>query len=178
MDTRLTLIAVVAGVIAATAIGAILSLGNTDLASAQMSGHSMDSGSMGMSSGSGMSGGGSMQHLPGMIREQSGHGQGGDMPPQYCEPVYKTMSSVKGIRVSSVEVMDDRTLMVTLAQTGSMAEATTERITVVGGGGDLAGGVIIDAGWDNTTTVHLNLTGTGTIYDHGSISVHLFPYTG
>jgi hypothetical protein len=186
MNTKLILAGIMAGVIAATLTGAIISLGNNELASAQMSsgqmGGMMDSGSMGgmMGSSSGQMGTGStmMQNYPGTVHEQCG-GSMGTMPPHYCEPVYQTMSSVKGIRVSNVEVMDDKSLMVTLQQISSMAPATTDRIIVVGGSGDLAGGVVVDAGWDGTTTVHLNLTGIGTIYDHSDgLSIHLFPYTG
>jgi hypothetical protein len=180
MNTRFIMAGILAGVIAATITGAVVSLGSSDTATAQMSGgHTMDSGSMG-----GMSGGAGGQHMllnyPGAVQEQcGGEGHVGSMPPTYCEPIYKTMSSVKGIRVSAVEPMGDKSLMVTLQQISSMADATTERVIVVGGSGDLAGGVVVDAGWDGTTTVDLNLTGTGSIYDHhGGLSIHLFPYTG
>jgi hypothetical protein len=183
MNSKLIIAGIMAGVIAATITGAVVSFGNTNLATAQMSGgHMMDSGSMGgmMEGSGGQTGAGSMmtQNYPGSIHEQCG-GSMGNMPPHYCEPIYKTMSSVKGIRVSAVEPMGDKSLMVTLQQISSMADATTERVIVVGGSGDLAGGVVVDAGWDGTTTVDLNLTGTGSIYDHhGGLSIHLFPYTG
>lgn len=180
MNERTLLIGFLAGAIVATVTGVAVSLGNSEAATAQMSGgHAMDSGNMGgMTGGASMGGGQMMQHYPCMISEQCGGSMGG-MPPHYCEPVYKTMSSVKGIRVSNVDLMDDNSLMVTLQQISSMAEATNERIIVVGGGGDLAGGIVVDAGWDGTTTVHLNLTGTGSIYDrHDGLSIHLFPYTG
>jgi len=43
--------------------------------------------------------------------------------------------------------------------------------------GDLSGGSVINSGWKNSTTTHLVLEGSGTIYSIPSMSVHLFPIT-
>jgi hypothetical protein len=133
----------------------------------------------GMDMGSGGGGGGMQHSLLGMVQEMCHpSGEGGDMPPHYCEPHYVTMSSVKGIRISAVEPMSDNAVMVTLNEIGSMTNGTTQRIVVVGGGGDLAGASLVDAGWNDSTTVHIEFNGNGTIYNQRSMHFHLFPLTG
>jgi len=41
------------------------------------------------------------------------------------------------------------------------------------------GGVVADAEWDGTAAVQLNLTATGSIYDHhDGLRIDMFPQTG
>jgi hypothetical protein len=60
---------------------------------------------------------------------------------------------------------------------GNSSKIVDKEIIVIGGGGDLSGGSVINSGWKNSTTTHLVLEGSGTIYSTPSISVHLFPLT-
>ncbi len=171
-----------AGILAGVLASVIAAIAYNQNATAQMSGHDMG-GSMGGSMDQGMMSGsmdagsmGGMQHMPGMVQDMC-H-DAGDMPPHYCEPMYHTMTSVKEVKVSNVEPTGDRSLMVTLRETYSMSDGVTKKVVVVGGSGDLAGAVIVDAGWKGTTTVQLNLEGSGSIFDHQGMNVHIFPYTG
>jgi hypothetical protein len=175
---KLILAGILAGVLASV-IAAVAY--NSQNATAQMMGHDMGGGSMGtmdhgsmgsMSTGS-MTG---MQHMPGMVQDMC-H-DAGDMAPQYCEPMYHVMTSVKEVKVSNVEPTGDRSVMVTLRETYAMSDGVTKRVVVVGGSGDLAGAVLVDAGWKGTNTVQLNLEGSGSVFDHQGMYVHVFPYTG
>lgn len=156
---------------------------NSQNATAQMMGHDMGTGSMGaMDHGTMMGGTGSMgagmqgmQYMPGMVHDMCQWG--GDMS-QYCEPMYHVMTSVREVKVGDVEPTGEKSVMVTLRETYAMSEGVTKRVVVVGGSGDLAGAVIVDAGWKGTNTVQLNLEGNGTVFDHQSMHVHVFPYTG
>lgn len=139
--------------------------------------HSMmgSTGSMGMMDHGMGTGSMPMQYMPGMVHDMCQWG--GDMS-QYCEPMYHVMTSVKEVRVGDVEPTGDKSVMVTLRETYAMSEGVTKRVVVAGGSGNLAGAVIVDAGWKGTNTVQLNLEGNGTVFDHQSMHVHVFPYTG
>jgi hypothetical protein len=141
---------------------------------AQMGGHDMS----GMSSMEGMMGGsaGSTHMMPGMVHQMCS--TQGDMPPHYCEPMYHTMSSVKGIRISTVQPISDNEVLVSLKEINSKSNGVSQKIVVAGGSGDLAGAIMVDGGWKGITHVNLKLNGLGTIYDHGSMHIHIFPYTG
>ena len=126
---------------------------------------------------SGMSG---MEHstgdIPGMIKEMYHLGEG--MPPHYCEPSYQVMSSVKGVKVSDVAIVNDTSLIVTVSELNPMSSSTVEDIVIVGGGGDLAGSTLLEGNWKQnySTTTTLNLVGTGSAYSTNKLTVHLFPY--
>jgi hypothetical protein len=104
--------------------------------------------------------------------------QQGDMPPHYCEPSYKAMSSVRGIQVSAVAPAGDQEVMVTLRELSAMVPGVGQPIVIVAGAGNLAGAVIVNGGWKQTTAVHLRLQGTGSIYEQRSMHLHAFPLTG
>jgi hypothetical protein len=161
--SRNVLIGIVAGIITA---GSISLISSTSVV-AQMGGHDMG----GMSSDSMES-----MSMPGMTHQMCQ--PAGDMPPHYCEPTYHVMSSVQGIKISTVEPMDDVEVMLTLREIMPTSDGVSQKLVIVGGSGNLAGAIIVDEGWINSTIVHLPLTGTGTIYDYSGMSIHVFPYTG
>jgi hypothetical protein len=143
-------------------------------------------GSSGMSRGgsSGMSGGGDhmmnmmMMDVPGAVHQMCHMGK--DMPPTYCEPSYIVMSSVKGLKISNVNPINDNELEVVIENMNRLSNATTmdqQTIVVVGGGGDLAGSTVLDIGGSQKTTTHLKLIGSGSIYNIEKIHVHLLPLT-
>jgi len=139
--------------------------------------HGGDSGS---SSGMSMGGGGPSRHGvfygPGTVHQQCN--MSGDMPPHYCEPYYKAISSVVGVKISNVEPVNEKTLRVTLKEVNVGGNGVNQKISVSTGAGDLAGTGIIEGGWSGTTTVDVPLKGMGHIYTHKSMHVHIFPVTG
>jgi len=159
-------------------MGGMSTMGNNSMSG--MSGDSMggmSGGSMGGMSGGSMGGmmGGSMGGMPGETHQMCQ--PAGDMPPHYCEPTYHVMSSVKGIEISKVTPMDDTEVMITLREIVP-SDGVSQKLMIVGGSGNLAGGITVDAGWSESTMVHLPLTGSGTIYDRTGMHIHVFPYTG
>lgn len=178
------LIGIVAGVIVSSALVFTSDFSAVD---AQMGGgsgggmsHGGDSGS---SSSGGMSmggGGGPSRHGvfygPGTVHQQCN--MGGDMPPLYCEPYYKAMSSVVGVRVTNVDPVNEKTLRVTLKELNAESNGVNQKISVTAGSGDLVGAGIIDEGWTGSTTIDVPLKGMGQIYTHESMHVHIFPVTG
>jgi hypothetical protein len=103
---------------------------------------------------------------------------GEDMPPHYCEPSYQVMSSVKGVKISDVAILNDTSVMVTVDELNPMSNNTVEDIVVVGGGGDLAGSTILEGNWKQNTTSTLNLIGTRSVYSTDKLTVHIFPFKG
>jgi hypothetical protein len=164
------------GIVTAILLATIISVISSTSALAQMGGGmggSHDVGSMSeMGSSEGHMGG---HALPGMVHEMCQPASG--MPPHYCEPTYHTMSSVRGIRIATVDAVTDNEVVVSVKQIGTAAGQVTKKLVLVGGSGNLAGATIIDGGWSKSTVVHLKLEGIGTIYDFGQLSLHLFPYT-
>ena len=166
--------------------------GGMDGGSSGMGG-GMDGGSSGMGGGmsdddghgsSGMGGGGHgmmMMNVPGFVQQMCHMGK--DMPPLYCEPNYKVMSSVKGLKISNVNPINDNELQVVINSINSVSNATTtttgqQNIVVVGGGGDLAGSTVLDiTGGSQKITTELKLIGSGSIYNLEHIHLHLFPLT-
>jgi hypothetical protein len=147
-------------------------------------------GGQGMDGGgsSGMGGGGAghgmmmmMTNVPGFVQQICHTGK--DMPPSYCEPNYQVMSSVKGLKISSVNPINDNELQVVIENINSMSNTTTtmgqQNIVVAGGGGDLAGSTLLDiAGGDSQKiTTELKLIGSGSIYNLERIYLHLLPLT-
>ena len=143
-------------------------------------GHGMNGGG---SSGMGGEGGGHgmmmMMNVPGFV-QQICH-TGNDMPPHYCEPNYNVMSSVKGLKISNVNPINDKELQVVISNINSVSNATTttgqQNIVVVGGGGDLAGSTVIDISGSQKITTELKLIGFGSIYNLEKVHLHLFPLT-
>ncbi len=119
---------------------------------------------------------GHMANLPGSEVEKC-HGHDG-MPPHYCEPVYHVVSSVRGVAIDEVAAAGDRAVIVTLRELNVMHPGVTQKIVIVGGGGDLAGAAIVDGGWKEKQKVQLNLTGDGSLYSQGKLKLHVFPLTG
>ena len=167
---RNLLIGILAGVL--TSIALVASY-DSNQAIAQMGG--MMGGSDGGGMHGGMMGGQGPQHFPGTVHQMC-H-KPGSMPPHYCEPVYKTMSSVKGVKISNVDMQNDNSVKATLKQIGTASGAVSQKIVVVGGSGHLAGASIVEGGWSGTTTVIIPFEGLGTLYDHGSMHLHIFPIT-
>jgi len=166
-------IGIVAGVIVSMAI---VTSQDTSQVIAQMgggmSGHDMgSSGGHGASGGHGMSG----HTMSGMVHEMC-HGPG-NMPPHYCEPTYHTMSSVKGVKISKVELLDDNSVIVTVKQIGIEAGTMNKDVVLVGGSGHLAGATVIEKGWQKSKVIEMYFDGMGTLYDHQKLKLHLFPLT-
>ncbi|NND87009.1 MAG: hypothetical protein HKM23_06785, partial [Nitrosopumilus sp.] len=113
---------------------------------------------------------------PGTVHQQCQ--MDGDMPPRYCEPYYKAMSSVVGVRISNVEPVNEKTLQVTLREIGIGGNGVNENISVSIGAGDLVGTGIVNSGWSGTTIIDVPVKGMGHIYNHKSMHVHIFPITG
>jgi hypothetical protein len=176
MKLRYIIIGILVGVVTATTTSLISSDAIAQMGH-DMSGMGGMSGMSGMGSTSGMGHmGGSGGYIPGYVQQQC-HPAGG-MPPHYCEPSYNTMSSVRGIRVGTVDPVSDNEVIVSVRQIATSANPVSQKLVLVGGGGNLAGATIIDGGWSNSKAVHLKLDGFGTIYDYGSMNIHIFPYTG
>ena len=176
------LIGIVAGVIVSSAL---VFSSNYSQVDAQMGGMGSSGGGMshgGDDSSGGMMGGGGgpsrhgVFYGPGTIHQQC-H-MSGDMPPHYCEPYYKAMSSVVGVKISSVEPVNEKTLQVKLKEIGIGGNGENENISVSIGAGDLVGTGIVNGGWSGTTTVDVPVKGMGHIYNHHSMHVHIFPITG
>ena len=137
----------------------------------------------GGSSGMGGEGGGHsmmmMMNVPGFVQQKCNIGK--DMPPHYCEPNYTVMSSVKGLKISNVNPINDNELQVVISNINSVSNATTttgqQNIVVVGGGGDLAGSTVIDISGSQKITTELKLIGSGSIYNLEKVAIHLFPLT-
>ena len=149
---------------------------------------------MGSGGGQGMDGGGSsgmgggaghgmmmMTNVPGFVQQICHTGK--DMPPSYCEPNYQVMSSVKGLKISSVNPINDNELQVVIENINSMSNTTTtmgqQNIVVAGGGGDLAGSTVLDiaGGGSQKITTELKLIGSGSIYNLEKVTLHLLPLT-
>ena len=127
-------------------------------------------GMSGMSSGMGEDTG----DTPGMIKEMCHMGE--DMPPHYCEPSYQVMSSVQGVRISDVAIVNDTSLIVTISELNPTSNTTVGDIVIVGGGGELAGSTLLEGDWKQNTTSPLNLIGAGSVYSTNKLTVHLFPF--
>lgn len=133
-----------------------------------------------MGSSGGMMGGGSQSkhgvfYAPGTVHQQC-H-KSGDMPPHYCEPYYKAMSSVGGVKISNVDPVDAKTIRVSLKELSIATPGVNQKISISAGAGDLVGTAVVDGGWSGTTTVDIPLNGMGQIYNHKNMHVHIFPVT-
>jgi hypothetical protein len=141
----------------------------------------MDSGGGGHGGSSGMDsgGGGHGMEVPGMVQQICHMDK--DMAPHYCEPNYNVMSSVKGLKISDVNPINDNELQVFITNMNSVSNATTatdqQNIVIVGGGGDLTGSTVLDIAGSQKITTELKLIGSGSIYNLEKISLHLFPLT-
>ena len=180
------LIGIVAGVIVSAVLVFSNDFSQVEAQMGGMGGGGMSHGSSDGSSSSGMmsggmmgSGGGPSRHgvfyAPGSVH-QICH-KGGEMPPHYCEPYYKAMSSVPGVKITTVEPIDEKTLQVTLREINIGGQGVNQKISVSAGAGDLVGTGVVDGGWSGTTTVNVPLNGMGHVYMHKSMHVHIFPVT-
>jgi len=127
----------------------------------------------------GKGGGGHGKHgdVPGMVEQVCR--EGGGMPPKYCAPSFKVMSSVPGLQIADAGPVGDRVLWVKLGDLGAQQGAPFPRsVVIVGGGGELAGATVVNGGWQQQTTVRLALEGSDTLYGTRSIHLHAFPLTG
>jgi hypothetical protein len=135
----------------------------------------MGSGQMG-GMGSGQMGGMGSGQMGGMGSGQMG-GMGGmdmgQMPPHYSKSTYHLMSSVKGIEISGLEIVNDKGLSVKI--TNNSTNPVNQNLTLVGGGGDLAGSATVKGGWESNTKVNLTLRGIGSLFNLEGIHLHLFP---
>ena len=137
-------------------------------------GHGHGQGQMGAGHG-GMGGSGHGHSMPGQVKQMC-H-EIGDEPPHYCEPVYKVMTSVPGVQVADVDPAGQAEVQVSLRTIGVTGQTVSRNLIVVGGSGALAGATVVPGGWQDSTTVSLKLEGSGTIYDQGSMHLHVFPLT-
>ncbi|KAF6243451.1 hypothetical protein C6988_03130 [Nitrosopumilus sp. b1] len=172
------LIGVLAGVVVSIGIVATSDLSIADAQMGGMMGGHGDSSSSSSDHGGGMGSGPSRHGIwygPGTIHQQCHKGH--DMPPHFCEPYYKTMSSVPGVKISVVEPVNEKTLRVTLHEISVAKQGINQKISLSIGGGHLVGTAIVNGGWSGSTTVDVPLNGMGHIYSHESMHVHIFPVT-
>jgi hypothetical protein len=119
------------------------------------------------------------QQMKGMDMGQGQQMKGMDMgqmmmmPPQYSTSTYHMMSSVKGIQISGIDIVNDKELLVKIKS--NSPNPVNQNLTLVGGGGDLAGSTLAKAGWKDNNTLNLKLQGTGSLYNLMGIHLHLFP---
>ncbi len=85
------------------------------------------------------------------------------MPPHYSKSTYHLMSSVKGIQISGLDIVNDKELLVKIKSNSS--NPVNQNLTLVGGGGDLAGSASVKAGWNDNSKVNLKLQGSGSLYN-------------
>jgi len=171
------LIGIVVGVLTSGALTLSYDFSQADAMSG-MGDSSSSSGSMGGDSGMGSGGHPSKHGIfygPGTTHQICK--QSGDMPPHYCEPYYKAMSSVVGVKISNVDPVNEKTLRVTLRELSIETPGVNQKISISAGAGDLVGTAVINGGWSGTTTVDIPLRGMGHIYNHGSMHVHIFSVT-
>ncbi|HEY7228550.1 MAG TPA: hypothetical protein VH481_10535 [Nitrososphaeraceae archaeon] len=134
--------------------------------SGQLSAQMMPNNMTGMGSGQmGGMGSGQMGGMGGMDM--------GQMPPHYSKSTYHLMSSVKGIEISGLEIVNDKGLSVKI--TNNSTNPVNQNLTLVGGGGDLAGSATVKGGWESNTKVNLTLRGIGSLFNLEGIHLHLFP---
>ncbi|HJS65081.1 MAG TPA: hypothetical protein VJ767_09510 [Nitrososphaeraceae archaeon] len=95
------------------------------------------------------------------------------MPPHYSKSTYHLMSSVKGIQISGIDIVNDKELLVKIKSNSS--NTVNQNLTLVGGGGDLAGSALVKAGWKENSEVNLKLQGSGSLFNLEGIHLHLFP---
>jgi hypothetical protein len=95
------------------------------------------------------------------------------MPPHYWKSNYHLMSSVKGIEISGLDMVNDKELLVKIKSNSSTP--INQNLTLVGGGGDLAGSASVKEGWKNKSEVNLKLEGTGSLFNLQGLHLHLFP---
>jgi hypothetical protein len=125
----------------------------------------------------GMSGmGGMMEHsAPGSVNQVCSVED--HMPPHYCEPSYQVMSSVKGVKITDVAIVNDTSIVLTVRELNPTSNNTVGAIAIVGGGGDLAGSSLLDGNWNESTTATINFVGTGSVYSTDRLMIHLFPFS-
>ena len=95
------------------------------------------------------------------------------MPPHYSKSTYHLMSSVKGIQISGLEIVNDKESLVKIKSNSS--DPVNQNLTLVGWGEDLAGSASVKAGWKDNSKVNLKLQGSGSLYNLEGIHLHLFP---
>lgn len=126
--------------------------------------------------GKGHGGHGRHGAMPGMVEPVCR--ESGKMPPAYCAPSYKVASSVPGLQIVDAGPVSDRTLWVKLSHLGLPGVPFSRNIVIVGGGGELAGSVMVGGGWQQQTVVQLVLEGNDTVYGTRAMHLHAFPLTG
>jgi hypothetical protein len=155
---KLGLSMVVLGILMVVLIG----LASSEQVSAQMMPNNMT----GMGGGQmGGMGGGQMGGMGGMDM--------GQMPPHYSKSTYHLMSSVKGIQISGLDIVNEKELSVNI--TNNSTNPVNQNLTLVGGGGDLAGSALVKGGWKDNSKVNLKLLGNGSLFNLEGIHLHLFP---
>jgi hypothetical protein len=155
---KLGLSMVVLGILVVVLIG----LASSEQVSAQMIPNNMT----GMGGGQmGGMGGGQMGGMGGMDM--------GQMPPHYSKSTYHLMSSVKGIQISGLDIVNEKELSVNI--TNNSTNPVNQNLTLVGGGGDLAGSALVKGGWKDNSKVNLKLLGNGSLFSLEGIHLHLFP---
>ena len=173
------LIGIVTGVLTSGAFALSYDFSQVDAMSGMGGSGGMSSDSSSGSGMGGMMGGGPSKHGlwygPGTVHQQC-H-KGGDMPPHYCEPYYKAVSSVVGVKISNVDPVNEKTLRVTLKEISVANPGVNQKISLSAGAGDLVGTAVVNGGWSGSTMVDVPLNGMGHIYKHGSMHVHIFPVT-
>ncbi len=95
------------------------------------------------------------------------------MPPHYSKSTYHLISSVKGMQISGLDIVNDKELLVKIKSDSS--DPVNQTLTLVGGGGDLAGSVSVKAGWKENSEVNLKLQGSGSLFNLEGVHLHLFP---
>ncbi len=123
-----------------------------------------------------MRGGGHGEREPGSLRQKCPSiGEAG--PPIYCEPAYRVASSVKGVRISGVDLAGEREVRVTLRELDGDRPGVKGSVFVFAGAGGLAGGSVLEGGWQEIQQVRVSLDGPGSLYQYRLLRVHVFPVT-
>lgn len=140
-------------------------------------GHGMQGGEgHGKNGGKKGHGGGHGRMIPGSLRQMCPPPEKADHP-VYCEPAYRAASSVKGVRVSRVDPAGDRTIRVTLRELNVQHPGVERSVFVFSGTGPLAGGTVVEGGWQESQQARVALEGPGSLYEHRVLRVHVFPVT-
>jgi hypothetical protein len=171
---KLGLSMVVLGILVVVLIG----LASSEQVSAQMIPNNMTGmggGQMGGMGGGQMGGmgGGQMGGMGGGQMGGMGRIDMGQMPPHYSKSTYHLMSSVKGIQISGLDIVNEKELSVNI--TNNSTNPVNQNLTLVGGGGDLAGSALVKGGWKDNSKVNLKLLGNGSLFSLEGIHLHLFP---
>jgi len=83
------------------------------------------------------------------------------------------MSSIPGVKITSIHPVDNTILEVTLKEISSAKNGIHQDVILFVGNDFLFGNVNVESGWEDKTIVKVPLSGIGIIYDYESMHAHL-----